>query len=58
MTNQSVDVSDPDVVITEYNKEIQTEQGKDRNYIEYSCGKICKENNGLQAHQQFCQIND
>ena len=32
-----------------------TDQG---NYIEYQCKKLYKGNNGLCAHQRFCQIND
>ena len=57
-TNQNVDVTYPEGIIAEYDEEMPTDQGEDANYIEYQCRKLYKRNNGLCAHQQFCQIND
>ena len=43
-TNQSVDVTDTEGIITEYDKEMPTDKGNDGNYIECHCGKLYKGN--------------
>ena len=53
-----VNLPSPEGVITDYDKEVQSEaHDKSKAFICY-CGKNCKGIRGLRAHQRFCHIQD
>ena len=44
--------------VTEYYEQTQRKKNRDNNEVQFHCGKLCKSDLDLRAHQRFCQISD